>query len=134
MYLFGNSITRKVEKKKRIDGEVEVLKKQQKVQCEAVIKDYDERKQAVIDSINAQIVSLEAQIEALKTSKESRCALLDEERKVALDKTINEYDLKIVSRQNESKKLSHYIDAENRSIQDVITPDQPNAPTSKSIK
>lgn len=126
---FGNSITRKVEKKKRIEGEVEVLKKEQKVAVEATIKDYDERKQAVIDSVDSQIVNLKAQIEALETSKTTRCNLLDEQRKVAIDKTLNDYDIKIVNKQNQAKKLGHYIDAENAAIQDTINPTQPNAPT-----
>lgn len=131
MYLFGNSITRKVEKKKRIDGEIEVLKKQQKVNMEAVMKDYDEKKQAVVDSVDAQVVALKAQIETLETSKGTRCNLLDEERKVAIDKTVNDFNRKIVAKQNESKKIGYYIQAENQNIQDVITPDQPNAPQSR---
>lgn len=129
MFIFGNTITKKVEKKNKIEGEVEVLKKEQKVAVEAVMKDFDEKKQEVVDSVDAQIVSLEAQIASLKTSKVTRCNLLDEHRKVALDKTINDYNIKIVQKQNEAKKLGHYIDAENRSIQDTINPSQPNAPT-----
>lgn len=126
--LFGNSITDKVEKKKKIEGEVEVLKKEQKVASEAIIQDYDNKKTSTTDTINAQINALQAQIASLKNDKVTKCALLDEERKVALDKCINDYDRKIVSKQNQVKRLTRYIDAEQKNMDDVIHPDQPNAP------
>ena len=45
MSVFGNSITSKVEQKKRIEGQIEVLRKQEKVECERVIKDFAARKE-----------------------------------------------------------------------------------------
>ena len=127
--IFGNGVVRKVEKKKRVEGEVEVLKKQQKVQTENVINTYEQRKASVVDNTNAQINALQAQIVALKNSKETKCKLLDEEKKVAIDKVINEFDQKIVSKSNYAKKLGYLITAEQKNLQDVVSPDQPNAPT-----
>lgn len=126
--LFGNSITSKVEKKKKIEGDVEVLKKEQKVKTEETIKDFEVRKATTLDSITAQINSLKAQIKNLEKAKEDRAEMLDQELKVEIDKVINSYNRKIISKQNQAKKLGYYIDAEQKNIQDVIDPYQPNAP------
>lgn len=126
---FGNSITSKVEKRKRILGEVEVLKKEQKVKYDETLKSYDVRKAEAVDAINAQINSYKALIKNLEVEKVNKGEMLDQERKVALDKVNNSYDQRIVSKQNQAKKLGYYIDAEQKNIEDVIEPDQPNAPT-----
>lgn len=130
---FRNDITKNVEKKKRIEGQVEVLKKQQKVSCEAVINDFDCKKTSLIDSTNAQINALKAQIASLGTNKDKQCALLDEQKRVALEKTINDFDQKIVSKQNQVNRLIRYIDAEQKNMEDVISPNQPNAPRSTKV-
>ena len=44
--IFGGSITRMVEKQKKINGEIEVLKKQQKVKSEEVIKEAASKEEA----------------------------------------------------------------------------------------
>ena len=130
-FIFGNSVTRKVESKKRIEGEVEVLKKQQKVKVEGTIKNYNAKKTSAIDSINAQINNYRAQIKNLEQQKKDQEEMYDKEMKVAVDKVINDYNRKIIAKQNKAKKLGYYIDAEQKNIQDVIEPSQPNAPTSK---
>lgn len=134
MLFFGNSITWKVEKQKRIEGEVEVLKKQQKVEVERITKENEAKRKATVDQINAEIAQMQANIASLKQSRTDKIALLAEELKVSVDKAINDYNRKIVNKQNKAKKLGYYIDAEQRNIQDVINPEQPNAPTSKSIR
>lgn len=125
---FGNGIVRKVEKKKKVDSEVEVLKKQQKVESDKVLKEYEATKRNYSDSVDAQIKSYEAQIIQLKAEKKGQLELYDKQLKVDLDKKINDFDRKIIAKQNQSKRLSYLIDAEQRNMQDVISPDQPNAP------
>lgn len=127
-FIFGNSITRKVESKKRIEGEIEVLRKQQKVKAESTVKEYNSKKALTIDSINAQINNYKAQIKNLEQLKKDKEEMYDKEMRVAVDKVINDYDRKIVAKTNKAKKLGYYIDAEQRNIQDVIDPTQPNAP------
>lgn len=131
--LFGNSVVRKVEKKKRIEGEIGVLKKQQKVEVENIIKLYDQKKADLSDTTAAQINALQAQIAALKANKETQTNLLNEEKKVAIDKVTNKLDQQIVSKTNQAKKLGYYIDAEQKNLADVISPDQPNQPTQRKI-
>lgn len=132
-FIFGNSITRKVESKKRIEGEIEVLKKQQKVKAESTVKEYNSKKALTIDSINAQINNYKAQIKNLEQLKKDKEEMYDKEMRVAVDKVMNDYDRKIIAKINKAKKLGYYIDAEQKNIQDVITPDQPNAPTTKKV-
>lgn len=132
--IFGSNVVRKVEKKKRIEGEIEVLKKQEKVQTENVIKSYDQKKKDLADSTSAQVNALQAQITSLKSNKETQTKLLDEERKVALDKVINEFDQKITNKKNQAKKLGYLIEAEQKNLQDVIDPNQPNQPTEQPKK
>lgn len=133
MQMFGNSITAKVEHKKKIEGEVEVLKKEQKVKVEETTKAYDVKKASELDSITAQINNYKAQIKNLEKAKEDRAEMLDQEKKVDIDKVVNNYNRKIISKQNQAKKLGYYIDAEQKNIEDVIDPDQPNAPTQKRV-
>ena len=132
-FIFGNSITRKVESKKRIEGEIEVLRKQQKVKAESTVKEYNSKKALTIDSINAQINNYKAQIKNLEQLKKDKEEMFEKEMRVAVDKVINDYDRKIINKINKAKKLGYYIDAEQRNIQDVIKPDQPNAPKSSKI-
>lgn len=132
-FIFGNSITRKVESKKRIEGEIEVLRKQQKVKAESTVKEYNSKKALTIDSINAQINNYKAQIKNLEQLKKDKEEMYDKEMRVAVDKVMNDYDRKIIAKINKAKKLGYYIDAEQKNIQDVITPDQPNAPTTKKV-
>lgn len=128
-FLFGNSVVRKVEKKKKIEGEIEVLKKQQKVEIENVIKTYDQKKANLNDTTNAQINSLQAQIAALKANRETQTNVLNEEKKVEIDKATNEYNQRITSKTNQAKKLGYLIEAEQKNLADVISPNQPNQPT-----
>ena len=68
-FLFGNSVIRKVERKRKLEGEIEVLKKQQKVEIEKISKLIDEKKANLADSIDAQVAALNAQINNLKKQK-----------------------------------------------------------------
>lgn len=132
-FVFGNTITRKVESKKRIEGEIEVLRKQQKVKAESTVKEYNSKKALTTDSINAQINNYKAQIKNLEQLKKDKEEMYDKEMRVAVDKVMNDYDRRIIAKINKAKKLGYYIDAEQKNIQDVITPDQPNAPTTKKV-
>lgn len=120
--LFGNSITKKVEKHNRYIGDIEVLKKEQKVSSEAVLKSYASKKRNLNNSVDAEIAKLQAQIAALKEHRTSQLELLEEERKVTLDRTINNYDRKITSKYNKAKKLEHLINAERENMEDIINP------------
>lgn len=126
--IIGNTITSKVEKKKKVEGEIEVLKKEQKIKSEEVIQEYNEKKTDLTDSIDSQINSYKAQINSLMESKKTKIALIEQEKKVQIDKVINDFDRKIVSKQNHVKRLNRLIDAEYNNMEDVIVPDQPNAP------
>lgn len=126
--LFRRSITSMVEKQRKIEGEVELLKKQQKVESEKCIKKYDNLKSTELDSIDQQINSFKASIGILKGNKITRASIIDEEKKVELDRIINEFDRKIITRKNQAKRLGHLIEAELKNEQDVINPDQPNSP------
>ena len=127
--IFGNPITRKVETKKKIEGQVEVLKKEQKVKVEEKTKEYEVKKKVVMDDTTAATNMYKARIASLEKEKKDKVEMLDKELKVEINKVINRYDQLIVSKQNKAKKLGYYIDAEQQNIQDVINPDQPNAPT-----
>ena len=59
--------------------------------------------------------------------------MLDEQKKVAWDKVVNDFDAKIMSKQNDVKKLSRFIDAEQKNIDDVINPDKPNVPQATKV-
>lgn len=126
--LFGNSVIRKVEKKKKLEGQLEVLKKQQKVEVEKISKETEEKKAALVASIDSQINALNASIATLKNQKKTQQELLDEQKKVEMDKKINDFDRKIVSKMNEIKRLGHFIEAERKNQDDALHPEQPNAP------
>lgn len=128
-----SKITRMVEKSKKVSGQIEVLKKQQKAASESLIKDNEAQKVAVTNSIEAQIASYKAQIETLKNQKETQCAACDQRLKVDLDRIINSYDEKILAKKNELNRLNNMIDAENKNNADVMKPFQTNAPTTKTI-
>ena len=126
--IFGNSITRRIEKRKRIEGEVEVLKKQQKVESERVVKSYNTKRETFINNTKVQISNYEAQIKALENQQEATLSLYAEQQKVALDEVINEFDRKIMNKINKAKKLNYLVEAEQKNIQDIVEPGQPNAP------
>lgn len=128
MSVFGNSITSKVEQKKRIEGQIEVLRKQEKVECERVIKDFTARKEQLENDTNTEIARLKAEINRLNTNRDAQLVLFAEQQKVMLDETINEFDRKIVNKTNKAKKLGYLVEAEQKNIEDVINPQQPNAP------
>ena len=130
-FLFKNNVIRQVERKQKLEGEVEVLKKQQKVESEKIIKDFAAKKIALADSIQAQIGALQAQIASLKNQKTAQLELLDEQKKVTLDKKIHDYDNQIICKRNKVKRLIRFIDAEQQNMQDVINPDAPNAPAER---
>ena len=98
-FLFKNNVIRQVERKQKLEGEVEVLKKQQKVESEKIIKDFAAKKIALADSIQAQIGALQAQIASLKNQKTAQLELLDEQKKVTLDKKIHDYDNQIICKE-----------------------------------
>ena len=99
-FIFGNSITRKVESKKRIEGEIEVLRKQQKVKAESTVKEYNSKKALTIDSINAQINNYKAQIKNLEQLKKDKEEMYDKEMRVAVDIVMNDYDRNIIAKIN----------------------------------
>lgn len=123
-----NSIVRKAEKKRKFEGIVADLKNQQKVKSETVIKEFDIKKVNLIDSIDAQINALSAQIGSLKSQKKTQCDLLDKQMKVVLDKTIDKFDQSIMIMKNKLKSIGNTIEAEQKSLQDVLDLDGPNTP------
>ena len=134
-FIFGNALTRKVERKKKIEGDVEVLKKQQKVESETLVEENKKKKINFCNSINAQIAGLQANISMLKNQKITQSAQYDQELKVTLDKKFNEFDLKIIAKQNKINRYTNLIDAERKTIEYVMdNTNQPNAPTSKSSR
>ena len=132
--LFGNGITKKVEKHNRLIGDIEVLKKQQKVSSEAVLKSYASKKRNLNNSVDADIARLQAEIAALKEHRVSQLELIEEERKVVLDKTINDFDRKITNKYNKAKKLEHLINAERENMEDIINPSFERTKENDTIK
>ena len=126
--LFGNSVIRKVEKKKKLEGQLAVLRQQQKIEAEKISKETEKKKADLVCDIDAQITSYEASINNLKKQKKTQQDLLDEQKRVEMDKKIHEFDRKIVSKVNEIKRLGHFIEAERKNQDDALNPDQPNAP------
>lgn len=127
-FLFKTRLQRHVEKKSKITNEVELLKTQQKVKSEAVISDFDSKKAQHQNTIEAQITALQNEIENLKVSKAAYIASLDKERVVELNKVDNEFDAKILFKQNEIKKLNNLIEKEQKDMRDLIQPYNANAP------
>ena len=52
--------------------------------------------------------------------------------KVDIDKAINDFDRRIVNKQNKAKKLGYLIDADRKSEEDAINPSLPNAPKERN--
>lgn len=128
LFLFGSPITQKAQRKKRLEGEVEVLKKQQKVTSETLLKECEAKKTALKNNIDAEIVNLQAQISTLKSQKTTRASFYDQELKVQLDKAINDFDLRITTKKNKIVRLTNLIEAERKSEDHAVNPDKPNAP------
>lgn len=129
--IFGNTLTRRVEKKKKIEGEIEVLKKEQKVHFERAIKNANARKETLNNEIENSILLYQTKIKELQSQKERQNFLNDEELKVTLDQINNEYNRKIITKINQAKNIEHLIEAERKSQEDILIPYQPNTATPK---
>ena len=126
--LFKTSIQRHVERKCRLENEIEVLKTQQKVISENVLSEFNSKKTQHENNVDAQIAALLNQIENLKVSKTTQVAAFEKEKVVALKKVDNEFDAKILAKQNEVKKLSNLIEKEQKDMRDLVQPQKANAP------
>ena len=127
--IFGrNSITYNVEMKNKLKNKVEVLKKQQKVAAETILKNFEIKRNDLASTTRAEIAMLEARIASLKHHQKVQSEILGEEQKVELEKSMNTFDAKILTINNKIKRLSNSITAENQNIQDVLNPTNPNAP------
>lgn len=124
--LFGNDVVSKVEKKEKIEGQIEVLKKEQTVKFENKVKEYETRKTNAGNSIEAQINNLQAQIRSLRASKDSQIELIQKELTVELDKIVNKYSQKITKKENAKNRLANLIVAENKNLTEVITKNTTN--------
>ena len=131
--IFGNSITSKVEKKKKVENKIQVLKKEQKMKTDKIVAEYKSKEEAFKNNATAQINSLKARIKTLENEIKVNSDVLLQERKVELDKVTHEYDEKIINQQNLVNRLSNFIGAEKKNMEDAITNTQPNAPTSTRI-
>ena len=131
--IFKSKITRMVEKSKRLQGEVEVLKKQQKVKVENELKECESRKTQYTNTTNATIAAYKASIKSAELSIKAECSKYDQECKVEVDKIMNEYDSKILAKLNELNRTKNLIDAENKNNMDVMKPLMVNAPTTKVL-
>lgn len=127
--IFSSLMTRRIQKRQKLEGQVEVLKKQQKLASERKVKEYDLKKQTLKLNTEQQIAEYEKGIKELKSEKERQDYLLAEQQKVELDEIINRYDQKITKKKNDIKKLGHLIDAERQSQEDILNPDKPNTLT-----
>lgn len=119
--IFGNDVVSKVEKKEKIEGQIEVLKKEQTVKFENKVKEYETRKTNTGNSIEAQINNLQAQIRSLRANKDSQIELIQKELTVELDKIVNKYSQKITKKENAKNRLANLIVAENKNLTEVIT-------------
>ena len=126
--LFRTNFQKHIERKARVENEVEVLKTQQKVKSEAVIANFESKKIQFSNNTDAEITTLEKQIENLKASKTNQICAFEKELVVELKKVDNEFDAKILAKQNEIKKLTNLIEKEQKDMRDLVTPLKSNAP------
>ena len=131
--IFKNKITRMVEKSKRIEGEIEVLKKQQKVKCENAMKYNEAKKADFTNTTNATIASYKAAIKIAESSIKTECEKYDQECRVEVDKIMNDYNSKILAKSNELNRTKNLIEAENKNNIDVMKPLMVNAPTTRVL-
>lgn len=123
-----NRMQRFVERKKRFEGDVEVLKTKQKVEYENVVRSFKAKKSQLENNIAVEIKALITQIDNLKKMKGTQTTALDEEMKVELKKVDNKFNQQILAKQNEIKKLNNLIYKEEQDIKDLIAVQSPNAP------
>lgn len=126
--LFRTNFQKHIERKARVENEVEVLKTQQKVKSEAVIANFESKKIQFSNNTDAEITTLEKQIENLKASKTNQICAFEKELVVELKKVDNEFDAKILAKQNEIKKLTNLIEKEQKDMRDLVNPLKSNAP------
>lgn len=126
--LFKTNFQRHVERKARVENEIEVLKTQQKVKTENVIAEYNSKKTQHENNVDAQISALKNQIENLKVSRKTQVEAFEKEKIVALKKVDNEFDAKILAKKNEVKKLTNLIEKEQKDMEDFVNPEKSNAP------
>lgn len=125
---FKSNIQRYIEKKSKVENEIAVLKTQQKVKYETVVADYESRKTQFENDVSAQIASLKNQIKNLEVAKTTQADAYEKEKVVQLKLVDNEFDAKILTKQNEVKKLNNLIEKEQKDMEDIIEPIKPNAP------
>lgn len=131
--IFKNKITRMVEKSKKIEGEIEVLKKQQKVKSENAMKANKAKQLDFTNTTNATIESYKAAIKIAESNIKTECDKYDQECRVEVDKIMNDYNSKILAKMNELNRTKNLIEAENKNNMDVMKPLMINAPTSKTL-
>lgn len=127
-FLFKTSIQRHVERKAKVENQIQVLKTQQKVKSENVVSEYNSKKVQHENTVDAQIAALENQIENLRVSKTTQVEAFEKEKTVALKKVDNYFDARILAKQNEVKKLSNLIEKEQKDMKDLVQPQKSNAP------
>ena len=74
--IFSSLMTRRIQKRQKLEGQVEVLKKQQKLASERKVKEYDLKKQTLKLNTEQQIAEYEKGINELKAEKERQDYLL----------------------------------------------------------
>lgn len=126
--LFKTAFQRHVERKAKVEKQIELLKNQQKVKSENVIAEYDSKVTQAKNNIDAQITALKNQIENLKVAKKTQTETITKEREIAIKKLDNEFDAKILAKKNELKKLTNLIEKEQKDMADFVNPERANAP------
>ena len=119
-WLFKDKVVLKVEKKKKLENAIELLKKEKQIQFETIVKDFDMQKINLSTDVETQIKALEAQINCLRQELKAQLALIQKRSVIELDKVINEYDQRISIKQNELNKLLNLIEADKKSLNQVI--------------
>lgn len=119
-WLFKDKVVLKVEKKKKLENAIELLKKEKQIQFETIVKDFDMQKINLSTDVETQIKALEAQINCLRQELKAQLALIQKRSVIELDKVINEYDQRISIKENELNKLLNLIEADKKSLNQVI--------------
>ena len=119
-WLFKDKVVLKVEKKKKLENAIELLKKEKQIQFETVVKDFDMQKINLSTEVETQIKALEAQINCLRQELKAQLALIQKRSVIELDKVINEYDQRISIKENDLNKLLNLIEADKKSLNQVI--------------
>ena len=103
------------------------------MKSEKIMTEYKAKDENFKNNADAEINSLKARIKTLEQEKLTNEKVLEQEKRVELDKIFHDYDEKIINKKNLVNRLNNFIGAEKKNMQDAIDNTQPNQPTQSKI-